>query len=301
MEASAFSPSHITGFFEVVDQPPELALRGSRGAGVSLSKGVRTYVRIRESPKPRLEVIANGKSLGSARLTRCVIDRFLPKRDRNYSVLVNQDIQVPMGSGFGSSGACALSLSLAINEALGLGLSKEEATRIAHIAEIECKTGLGTVLAETYGGFEVRIKAGAPGIGETKRIPIANDYLVVSLCLGPISTRMMLNDKNLCNRINEAGKGLTDSLLEEPSPRNFMTLSRKFANSLDVFTDRLKMVLDEADANGFICSMAMIGESIFSIVKTGEVEELANIFHKYERSDKDVIVSSIDRRGARLL
>jgi pantoate kinase len=206
-----------------------------------------------------------------------------------------------MGSGFGSSGACALSLSLAINEALGLGLSRVEATRIAHIAEIECKTGLGTVLAETYGGFEVRIKAGAPGIGETKRIPITNNHLVVSLCLGPISTRMMLNDKNLCNRINEAGKGLTDSLLEAPSPRNFMILSRKFANSLGVFTDRLKTVLDETDANGFICSMAMVGESIFSIVKIDEVEKLANIFHKYKRSDKDVIVSSIDRRGARLL
>ncbi|MCP8313580.1 MAG: hypothetical protein H3Z53_04310 [archaeon] len=301
MEASTFSPSHITGFFEIVNEQSEPVLKGSRGAGICLSKGVKTYVKIIESPNPKLEVFINGRTLESAQLTRYVIDAFLPKSDEKYSFFVNHDAQVPVGSGFGSSGACALGLSLALNEALGNGLSKVEAASIAHKAEIECKTGLGTVTAETYGGFEVRVKAGAPSIGEIKQIPIGNDYLVVCLSLGPISTKAILSNESLRNRVNEAGKGLVDRLMAEPSPENFMILSREFSDSLNIFTDRMKKVLNEVDDNGFKCSMAMIGETIFSLTKKSEAEELVKIFHKNARSNGYVISCSIDKEGARLL
>ncbi|MCP8304406.1 MAG: hypothetical protein H3Z50_02920 [archaeon] len=301
MEASAFSPSHITGFFEIVDEPSEPVLKGSRGAGVSLSKGVKTHVKIEESFSPKLEVNVNGKVLNSTQLTRHVMDVFLPQGDRRYSIIIDHEMQVPMGSGFGSSGACALSLSMAINEALGMGLSKIEAARIAHVAEVECKTGLGTVIAETYGGFEVRVKAGAPGIGEIEQVPVGNYYSVVCLNFGPISTKKVLNDGNSRIRINEAGRGLTSRLMKEPSPENFMKLSRGFAVSLNIFTERMKNVLNEVDEYGFTCSMAMIGEALFSFMKTHEAEELAKIFHKHARSEKDVIFCSIDTKGARLL
>ncbi len=301
MEASAFSPLHITGFFEVVDEPSEPALKGSRGAGVSLSSGTKTYVKVTESLNPKLDAIVNGRTLGSAELTRLVVDAFLPRSDSKYSILVNHEVQLPIGAGFGSSGACALGLSLALNKALGMGLSKTEAASIAHKAEIECKTGLGTVIAETYGGFEVRIKAGAPSVGEIKQIPIGNDFLVVSLSFGQISTKAILSNNGLRIRINEAGKGLVDRLMAEPSPENFMILSREFADSLDIFTNRMKKVLNEVDDYGFKCSMAMMGETVFSLMKSNEAEELARIFQKYAKSSKSVIISSIDKEGARLL
>lgn len=301
MEASAFSPLHITGFFEIVDEPSEPVLKGSRGAGISLSKGVKTHVKIIESSNPKLEVIVNGRALESTQLTRYIVDSLLPNSIRKHSIFVDHDVQLPMGAGFGSSGACALGLSLALNKALGMGLSKVEAASIAHKAEIECKTGLGTVIAETYGGFEVRVKAGAPGIGEIKQIPIGNDYSVVSLSFGPISTKAILCDNSLRSRINEAGKGLVERLMAEPSPKNFMILSREFADSLNIFTIRMKRVLNEVDDNGIKCSMAMMGETIFSLTKSKEAKNLAKIFQKYAKSDKDVIISSIDKEGARLL
>ncbi|MEM2955260.1 MAG: pantoate kinase [Nitrososphaerales archaeon] len=301
MEASAFSPSHITGFFEIINEQSDLLLKGSRGAGICLSKGVKTYVKIKESFNPELKVSLNGKAFESTQLTRCVIDSFLPKNDRNYSFFVDYDVQMPIGSGFGSSGACALSLSLALNEALGMGLSKVEAASIAHKAEIKCKTGLGTVIAETYGGFEARVKAGAPGIGEIKQIPISNDYSVACLSLGPISTKAMLSDEILRNRVNEAGKGLVDRFITEPSPENFMIFSREFSDSLSIYTNRVKKVLNELDDHGFKCSMAMIGETIFSFTKAKEAEELVKIFHKKARSKDQVISCSIDKKGARVL
>jgi pantoate kinase len=253
------------------------------------------------SSNPKLEVAVNGRALESAQLTRYIVDSLLPKSIRKHSIRVDHDMQLPIGAGFGSSGACALGLSLALNKALGMGLSKVEAASIAHKAEIECKTGLGTVIAETFGGFEVRVKAGAPGIGEMKQIPMGSDYSVVSLTFGPISTKAMLSDNDLRIRINEAGKGLVDLLIVEPSPENFMNLSREFADSLDIFTDRMKEALNEVDCHGFKCSMAMMGETIFSLTKDSEAEELAKIFEKYAKSDNDVIISSIDKKGARLL
>ena len=45
-EFKAFSPAHITGFFEICDNNKEPLLKGSRGAGISLKKGVTTKVKI---------------------------------------------------------------------------------------------------------------------------------------------------------------------------------------------------------------------------------------------------------------
>ncbi|MEM3437271.1 MAG: pantoate kinase [Nitrososphaerales archaeon] len=301
MEASAFSPSHITGFFEIVNEQSDPLLKGSRGAGICLSKGVKTYVKVKKSSSFELKVNLNGKVLKSIQFTKCIINSFLPKNFRNYSIFVNYDVQVPIGSGFGTSGASALSLSLALNEALGMGLSKIEVANIAHKVEIECKTGLGTVIAETYGGFEARVKAGAPGLGELKQIPIGNDYSIIGLSFGSIPTKAVLSDNSLRNRINEACKGLVDRFILKPSPENFMILSREFSDSLNIYTNRVKKVLKKVDEYGFKCSMAMIGETIFSIIKTNEVEEIVKIFHENVEANNQVIICSIDREGARVL
>jgi len=146
-EFAAFSPGHITGLFQICDDAEEPLLKGSRGAGVSITRGVITKVRIERAPETSFEIRINGNGLKSAKVSECVINALLPIAGGNYKILVNHDINVPIGSGFGSSGAGALSLALALNEAFRLGLSRVEAAQVAHIAEVRCKTGLGTVIA----------------------------------------------------------------------------------------------------------------------------------------------------------
>ena len=46
---------------------------------------------------------------------------------------------------------------------MGLGLTSLEVYQLAHSAEVELRTGLGTVLGQFCGGLEVREKEGAPG------------------------------------------------------------------------------------------------------------------------------------------
>jgi pantoate kinase len=205
-----------------------------------------------------------------------------------------------IGAGFGTSGAAALSLALALNETFELGMSKMEAAQIAHIAEVECKTGLGTVIAETYGGIEIRTKPGAPGIGEVRHIQAKKDMIVACLSFGPLSTRKFLTDEAVRKRINEFGGKLVDRLVEEPSVTNFMKLSRQFAENVGLITDKLRGVLKASDKAGFVCSMPMFGESIFTITEKDSLPKLLKIFEKHGSGGK-TIISEIDFEGARLL
>ena len=83
--------------------------------------------------------------------------------NRPYYVNIKHGISIPIGFGLGSSGAGALSLSYALNDALDIGLGRNQTAQIAHHGDIACKTGLGTVIAEFLGGFEIRTSIGAPG------------------------------------------------------------------------------------------------------------------------------------------
>lgn len=300
-EFAAFSPGHITGLFQICDELKNPLLKGSRGAGVSITHGVVTKVRIERSPKTSFEVRINGKGVKSAKVSECVINALLPVAGGNYRILVNHDINVPIGFGFGSSGAGALSLALALNEVLRLGLSRVEAAQVAHIAEVRCKTGLGTVIAETFGGLEIREKPGAPGVGEVKRIPIDDEYVVAYLKFGPMSTEEALTDEGLRQQINDLGGKLVDELIARPNPSNFMNLSRSFAEGVGLISKRMRKTLEEADGRGLTCSMPMFGECLFSLARRDKVKELLEIFRRHAPSEDRLIVAEIDHEGARLL
>ena len=299
-EFAAFCPGHITGIFQICDQTADPLKEGSRGAGVSIAKGVTTRVRIRNSSKNSFKIRINGKTK-SAKVSERVINAFFSLVEKNYRITVDHDAEVPIGSGFGSSGAGALSSALALNEAFGCGLSLIEAAQVAHIAEVECKTGLGTVIAETSGGLEIRTKPGGPGVGQVKTIPIEGDYVMACSSFGPISTKEVLTNEKIRERINEFGGKLLDQLIAESKPHVFMNLSRKFAEYVGLISPRVRKVLREADSEGLTCSMAMVGESIFSLIRRAEVDKLVKVFRGHASSKLSIIVTNIDFKGARLL
>ncbi len=59
---------------------------------------------------------------------------------------------------------------------------------MAHLAEIEMKSGLGDVIAEVNGGITFRLKEGAPGIAVTDKMILDEDLFVLSKSLGGIAT-----------------------------------------------------------------------------------------------------------------
>jgi pantoate kinase len=301
-EARAFAPSHITGIFQIFDHSEDNLKNGSKGAGASLNRGITTVVKAEKSRKSFLQIKINGSVSHSAEVSKRVVKAFLSKfseKMANHKIIVEHQVDMPIGAGFGTSGAAAVSLALALNETFKLGIKKMEVAQIAHRTEVECKTGLGTVIAETFGGIEIRTKPGAPGIGEIKHIPVKEDLVVACLSFGPLSTRKFLTDETVRKRINEFGGKLVDKLVEEPSVTNFMRLSRQFAEYVGLITGKLRAVLNAADEAGFLCSMPMFGESIFTIIEKKACQEILKIFEK--SLDGKTIITGIDFEGARLL
>lgn len=236
-EAAAFAPCHVTGVFQIFDESADALCVGSKGAGVSLNLGVRTTVNIRKDQGHRLRVNINNRESNSAQVSKHVVNAFLSRFGEPESdMIVQHQIEAPMGAGFGTSGAAALGLALALNEALCLGMSRTDAAQLAHVAEVECKTGLGTVIAETYGGLEIRVKPGAPGIGIIERLPVPRDAVVACQVFGPLSTRKFLTDPETRTRINTVGGELVKELIKAPSIENFMRLSRQFAEHVGLIT-----------------------------------------------------------------
>jgi pantoate kinase len=300
-EAAAFSPAHITGFFQIFDRPKNPLFRGSRGAGVSLAKGAKTAVRAMKSAKKSVEIRINGKPAKTAEVSKSVADAFLSLVGAKCQLFIEHEIDVPIGCGLGSSGAGALSLALALNEALGLGLSRIEAAQIAHVAEVKHRTGLGTVIGETFGGMEIRVKPGAPGIGEVKPVTVDGNHVVACLPLGPLSTKKALSDPKLYRLINRHGGKLVDELVTEPRVGKFLKLSRSFAESTSLTSERVRKILADADGEGFVCSMAIFGETVFSVVRQDEAEDLLRIFRRHKQPQYGVINAQIDFKGARIL
>jgi pantoate kinase len=301
-EAVAFAPCHITGLFQIFDQSADALHVGSTGAGVSLNLGAKTVVKIRKDSKSSVRVRINNHTADAAQVSKHVVEAFLWrfKEMSNCKITVEHQIATPIGAGFGTSGAAALSLSLALNEAFDLGMTKIEAAQHAHTAEVECGTGLGTVIAETFGGLEIRIKPGAPGIGEIKCLPVPENTMVACLAFGPLSTRRFLSDKATRARINESGGKLIAELVEKPNIVNFMGLSRQFADQVGLTTEKVRTVLDAMDQAGIVCSMPMFGESVFTVTGEEDIEPILRVFHESGPSGQ-TFVSKVDVEGARLL
>jgi pantoate kinase len=290
----AFSPGHITGFveFPITDDDP--LLKGSRGAGICISRGVRTMVHAEPSGRNRVSILMNGVYADDAEVSRYVVEEYLRIAKGSFSIKVDHELEIPVGYGLGSSGAAALSLSLALDKALETGLSDVEAAQIAHKADLTCKCGLGTVLAEYHGGFEMRLDPGAPGIGVVHTIPL--DRKVVILCISPVSTKEFLTSK--MTLINGLGGKMLSKLAKTRSVDDFMDMSLQFARSIGFVSERCKRIINEMNSNGFKCSTAMFGETIFSVVRDEEVNGVKKIFSKY---DGELLVSDIYARGARML
>jgi pantoate kinase len=299
-EASAFAPGHLTGFFQICDEPEDPLMKGSRGAGFSIEIGIQTRVRVEPSEGDVIRVVMNGRVTGDAVVSENVVRRMLAMAEEPQRVEVTHEIETPMGAGFGSSGGGALTIAMALNEALGLGLSYVEASRVAHLAEIECKTGLGTVFAATQGGFGVLYKPGGPGIGKSIKYDRSDELAAFCVHFGPISTSEALSDPDLRRRINDLGGNFVDEIKGNLSPSRFMELSKEFTDYVGITTPRLRAVLDVADKAGVPCSMAMFGEALFSLVEKEEAGRVA-AFYRQAVPGQSTRAMSIDERGARLV
>jgi pantoate kinase len=237
--AKAFSPGHITGFFEVPDDTCcfNPLHRGSKGAGFSIDRGIATTAYLYESTKPEYQIWFNGIKSRNAEVSKWVIEKYLA-----------------------------------------------------------CNTGLGTVIAEFAGGFEMRTMVGAPGIGSVSKINLDENYKAVILCLAPILTKSFLT--NRINEINGLGGIMLAKLSASKSVDDFLKMSRRFAEMLGLTDGKCTRPIATLKTRGIESSVALFGQTVFTIVSHARADEAAAALREFGGT---LIVCSIDRAGARVL
>ncbi|MBN1683052.1 GHMP kinase [Candidatus Bathyarchaeota archaeon] len=299
-KAKAYAPGHITGFFQICDSPTDPLMRGSRGSGVSITQGVYTEVITEPSDLTSYTIYINDIETKGAFVSENVIKKYLSYTQQPSNIIIKHTVETPLGSGFGSSGGGALTLSLALNETLETGLSLIDAARIAHIAEIECKTGLGTVFAALFAGFGILYRPGGPGIGEAVKYKKSEDLRLVYLHFGPIETKLALSDPLIRKKINDLGGRFVDQIYTDHNPKLFMELARQFTDHVGMVTPNLRRVFKVADKAKIPVAMAMFGEVAFSLIEKKEAARVARIFEESSPGYEAIIVG-IDNEGARLI
>ncbi|MEK0376519.1 MAG: GHMP kinase [Nitrosopumilus sp.] len=301
MEATAFCPAHITGFFKahLDDNQNSLENFGSTGAGFSIKQGVTTRVKVdtKDNQESNFRITTKGYQSDKTDVSEFVLNEFLKiGKFSNKFFHIEHEISIPVGYGLGSSGAVALSLSFALDQALETKLDKTTIGQIAHNAEVNCKTGLGDVLASFHGGFEIRVKPGAPGIGCVEKI-FTNEISVIMICFAPISTNKFIKER--LSQINGLGGKMVNRLLESKNYKHFQDMSLEFAKFVDVITPRMQKLVNELSKNNIKCGIAFFGETVFSMIPKEDEDKVLEILQKY--SDGIVIKSELDNNGARVL
>jgi len=305
--ARAFSPAGISSFFQICDTDSDgkpivdLERVGARGGGFGLRKGVLTEVKVAKSKSKSVKIFINGKHAPEAQTTQTVVDMLLKRVNQPCSVEVKHRVEVPIGAGFGTSAGGAVGTALALNRALGLSLTYRDVSRIAHVAEVRCKTGLGTVSGILFGGCVLVLEPGAPDHGSVDCIPIEPDYHIVAGVFQPRLTSEFLQSIKKRAIINEMGQKTLERILAEPSLENFLHSCRKFAQKTGLATKRVIKLMDAAEKAGAVgAAQNMLGEAVHALVKRDKVKNVVEAFERVLPPDK-IVVAEVSLQGAQLV
>jgi pantoate kinase len=315
-EGQAYSPGHITGLFQICDMSENILEKGSRGAGLCISRGAASSVKIKtldptdpDNIQHQIQVILNGTLTSTAHTTMRAVELLLEKCQKNgiiendLNIEIRIDNELPLGQGFGLSGAGAVSTALALNEALGSPLSGQHLFEFAHRAEVELGTGLGDVGAQSMGGVPIRVKPGIPPYGEINRLEgefkgvnIEDLNLIICIIDSELSTKNILNDPVKRNLINKYGEIYLEKLINKPSIENLFINSLKFARNTNLMSSKVNKVVHQLNTRSCLASMSMLGNSIFTLAQNDH-SDILKILEPYGPT----YTCKIDSVGARVL
>ena len=254
---------------------------GATGGGFILSRGVHTVATFVQGPSRKVEVSVNGDRNYPARTTRRAIELLFKEgraRARTGSLLLEQQVEVPIGQGFGASAASALSAVLAAAAAAGI---KEPVTRVAyaaHVADIVSQTGLGTVSAiyDRAGAGAIAIP-GAPGLAQFVQVRIPRGLKVVTASLAPFAKSELLDSAVLRKRANILGEIALGRVKRTPTIEELARSGEWFADELGLETPELKALVKISKKEGALwASQNMIGYSTHCIVAEGNATKVVN-------------------------
>jgi len=284
-----YVPSHITGFF-VPFFSDDCFKTGSTGAGVSLSSGLETKIKVIEG-SGAVSFYLNGiktKKNSAPVSLNCInlIKERYPESFVNKDILIEHESDVPVESGFGASASAALGICFSIKDLIKI--SPNECIRIAHEIEVKNLSGLGDVVAEVKGGVEIRKTPGIDGIIEN--IP-SNNLKVMGISLGKKRTESVLKNPEKVKIIEKCGTKLLKKLISEPNVERLMQCSKTFTYKTGIMPKEVLDLIEViSEINSYDASGIMIGEGVFTFINEKDENKVLDTLIDIKG---DIIVSAI--------
>jgi pantoate kinase len=296
-------PHRISGFFEIVDEingnkienPVKI---GSRGAGFNLNAFGATEIIFEESKnidRQSCEIYIDGQKLNEKAETTNYIFNYMKKYiSQPFKLNIYHKFDLPVGCGYGASGSGALGTVFGLDSLFNLKIPYIEKGKIAHIAEVVNRTGLGTICGQLGGGLSILKEPGYPCV--FKRINTPNDIKVICGTFGMIHTKSILTDPILNRKIKDSGKVALTKLISNPNINSFIKASIDFVYDTDILNilnlQEIKRLMEDLNKLKILgASMNQLGRSIFAICKKSHLNQAMEIFESYKPKIKIYNVS----------
>ena len=296
-------PHRISGFFEIVDRINGVKINdpvkvGSRGAGFCVDAMGKTEIiaqAINNNTEIKTEIYINGEKINQkAETTYFIVNYIKNYIDKPYKIRINHFFELPVGCGYGASGSGALGTIYGLDYLFNLNLTHQEKGKIAHIAEVVNRTGLGTVCGQLNGGLGILKEPGFPCVYE--RIKVPPNLKIICGSFGAIHTKSILTDATLSVKIKEAGKKALKRLIIDPNIKTFIEASIEFVKNTEILDildlleiKELMTDLNKLDIIG--ASMNQLGRSIYVICKNRGEKEVLSVFESYKPEIKTFFTS----------
>lgn len=264
----SFAPGHISLTFAIHNNEDPLKM-GSTGLGIVLPKGVYCSIIDENNEGGKNTIIIENKIVEEPVVLRAI--ELLGYGNKGLSVYLRRDL--PVGAGFGISGASALAACLELDKDL------RNCVAASHMAEIEYKTGLGDVVAISSaidkGQFPLVVERLTPGSnGETCTYEVDSKFVICVSGLGR-NTSEIISNPEWCEIINAVSSG---SNLNKYDIRSVLKVGRSFTEKSGLLNQNLAEILDEIPL-GAVSSIAHLGTSIVAV--SDNIDELSALLEKY--------------------
>ena len=245
----SFAPGHIRLTFAIWEGEDKLS-KGATGIGLAVPQGV--HCAIEKSKAKKNAVVRKGEEIDDLVTLRAVeLLGF-----KNQGLVIYQRHDLPLGSGFGISGASALAACLELEKDI------DKCVKASHQAEVEYNTGLGDVVAIAESlrntSFPSVIIRETPGwCGKVTCKPIKEKFVVCISGLGR-NTSDIISDKNWIEIINSAALGIQ---YRNINLRSAIKIGRLFTERTGLINENTSQMIDKLPLDS-VSSIAHLGTSI---------------------------------------
>lgn len=252
MATTAFAPGSVTPLFVPRDDAASL------GVSFATTGGVTATVESADATT----VVLDGER-ASVEPVEGVLRRL------GARATVRLDTDLPIGCGFGLSGAATLATALALNAEEEIGYNRDALVEMAHRAEVEAGTGLGDVFIQDRGGLVWDRGEGVRRAARTDRVEYVS--------FGGIATADVLGDAAAMDRVRTVGRRALAQFDPDDGLAALLRTAWTFAAKTGLATNRVKRVVSHVQDAGGAATMAMIGNTVVATGVRGALDHSTRI------------------------